>query len=152
MTQLFVGQSSCSLVWQHQQCAKAFLCPLPPVYRGLGLRWCCRQLGCKERWKAACYHLGFPSAMCCILVVCLARNVNSSCLFASSLRNCCQLPSQCSLQPCVWSPFCSVFLFQTSGCFHGTGLTLYPPCLLTPAAFQYMARRPLLRSHQISWN
>jgi len=47
--QLFVGQSSCSPVWQHQQCAKAFLCRLPPMYRGSGLRLCCHQVGCKER-------------------------------------------------------------------------------------------------------
>jgi len=78
----------------------------------------------------------FPSAMCCILVVCLARNVNSSCLFASSLRNCCQLPSKLVFHSTLCLiPFPRHFLFQTSGCFQGTGPKLYPPCLLAPAAF-----------------
>ena len=47
----------------------------------------------------------FPSGGCCILIVCLARNVNSSFSFTSRLRKCCQ----CFVQPCVWSAAFSGF-------------------------------------------
>jgi len=77
----------------------------------------------------------FPSGMCCIITACLARNVNSSCLFASSLRNCCQLPGKLVLASILRLIVHGFFWFQTSGCPQSTGPTLYPPRLCAVAVF-----------------